>query len=47
MQQTLIVNNWFVDIQGVLTVGVITGFLESWHLIAQGILQPRVKDTHF
>ena len=38
VQETLIVNNWFADIQGALTVGVIIAFLELWHLNAQVIL---------
>jgi hypothetical protein len=32
VKETLIVNNRLVDIQGDLTVGVITVFLELWHL---------------
>jgi len=38
VQETLIVNNWFADIQGALTMGVIIAFLELWHLNAQVIL---------
>lgn len=47
VQETLIVNNWFDDIQGALAMGVITRFLELCDLIAQVILQPIVEGTHF
>jgi hypothetical protein len=37
MQEALSANNLVADIQGALTVGVVTEFLELWDLIAQVI----------
>ena len=42
VQAALSTNNLFADIQGALTVGAVTEFLELWDLIAQVTLQPGV-----
>ena len=42
VQAALTTNNLFADIQGALTVGAVTEFLELWDLIAQVTLQPGV-----
>jgi hypothetical protein len=47
VQEGLTAGKWITDIQGALTVGVITEFLQLWDMILSVELQQGVNDNHF
>ena len=39
-------NTWIGDLQGALSVGVLTEFLNLWDILSQVTLQPQLEDKH-
>jgi hypothetical protein len=47
VQEGLAAGKWITDIQGALTMGVITKFLQLWDMLLIVELQQGVNDNHF